>query len=399
VLVETPAYLQLRRELGRQPFDLEIGVDDPNSPADVCRALGKHAANVRLLLGGFERYNACAHAAAHALGVTLVRDPRHRPFLPLDKSAQRALLTEREPAVLQPGYVSLPLDRVADLGRMIELRRLRYPLVVKPSDGGGGLGVFLVDGPADLAAALERIGATSNYGGGAFASIVAEEFIEGTEYSIQGIAYQGEATILTVCEKLIVRERPRTASGLAGFREAAHIAQPGTAAPEALHALTQRCITAMDYTTGPFHIDLIRSSGGDYFVEMGFRLSGTGVVGLVERTTGLRWAELVFDVHLDQHRPAAAPRRDIAVGIATLATDAELEFFHALRARGDAIEIMQFPTASAAPAGDQAQLASDRTRHGGFKDRVVVEAADPAFVRQQLTNGIRTRLENGACVD
>lgn len=400
ILVETPAYLRLRHELGRQSFDIEIGVADPSNRIEVCRALAEWAPQVRLLLGGFERYNACAHAAANALGVTLARDARHRPFLPLDKAAQRATLSERAPSVAQPGHVSLPLDRLAELAMMIELKRLAYPLVVKPSDGGGGLGVFLVDGPAQLEAAVQRLRATTNYGGGAFARVVAEEFIEGTEFSIQGIAFQGVATVLTVCEKLIVREPSRTTSGLAGFREAAHIAQPGASAPDEFRALAQQCIAATEYSQGPFHVDFIRNARGDHFVEMGFRMSGGGVVGLVERTVGLRWAELVFGVHLDHARPASARRSDTVVGIATLATDAELAFFRELGALGDAIEIQLFPSAGARGSGDDdPQLASDRLRHGGFKGRVVLEASDLAAVRKRLQRGIHARLEHGACVD
>jgi len=403
ILVETPGYLALRRGLGRAAFDIELGIDDPSDPAEVCRALGDRAAEVALVLGGFERYNVCAHAAAHALGVTLVQRAGQRPFLPLDKAAQRALLTERAPAVLQPRHVALPLDRIEDLVMMIELMQLRYPLVVKPSDGGGGLGVFLVDGPGDLRPALERVGATPNYGGGRFTRVVAEEFIAGTEYSIQGVAFAGEATILTVCEKLIVREQQRTAAGLAGFREAGHIAQSGAAFADELRVLAQRCVSAMEYTCGPFHVDFIRTDQGDHFVEMGFRLSGGGVVGLVERTVGLRWAELVFCVHLDRRPPAAAPRRDLVVGIATLATDAELAFFHELRARGGAIDVQRFAPGGGDGRDDDddhaAQLVSDRRRHGGFKGRVVLEASDPAAVRRSLSSGIRARLEHGVCVD
>lgn len=404
ILVETPAYLRLRRGMGRQPFDIEIGLDDPSSPDEVCRALGDRAPHVKLLLGGFERYNACAHASAHALGITLARDARHHPFLPPDKAVQRVLLSERAPAVAQPDHVTLSLDRIAELAAMIELKQLRYPLVVKPSDGGGGLGVFLVDGPTSLAAALAQLRAMTNYGGGAFACVIAEEFIEGTEFSIQGVAFQGAATVLTTCEKLIVRERTRATSGISGFREAAHIAQPGSSAPDEFRVLAQRCIEAMNYTHGPFHVDFIRNRRGNYFVEMGFRLSGGGIVGLVERTTGLRWADLVFDIHLEHRPPAPALRSDVAVGLATLANDAELAFFRELRTHGDAIELQQFSTTGKiAPVGDDdgddAQLASDRRRHVGFKGRVFLEARDPAVIRQRLENGIHTRLENGTCVD
>jgi hypothetical protein len=402
VLVETPAYLELRRQLGRAPFDVELGVDDPADPAAVRQALGDRADRVRLVLGGFERYNLTAHMVAHALGVPLARDARHRVFLPGDKASQRALLAELAPQVAQPGHVAIALDRMIaqprDLAMLIELRRLRYPLVIKPSDGGGGLGVFLIDEPAQLDAAIAQLSTMTNYGGGAFARVVAEEFVEGTELSLQAVAFAGTAVLLTACEKLIVRERPR-GGGPVGFREAAHIAQPGSAAPPAVHALAQHCVDAMGYSDGPFHIDAIQNSRGMYFVEMGFRLSGSGIVGLVERTAGVRWAELVFAIHLDHRLPApvTAVRGDRSVGLATLASEAEVAWFRELAAAGEAAELHPI-TASALPEGD-AQLASDRLRHGGFKARGFLTASDPAVIRQRFKHGLGARLELGACVD
>jgi hypothetical protein len=399
VLVETASYLGLRRRLGRQMFDIEIPVADPADPGQVQQATKERAPDVVLLLGGFERYNASAHAAALGLGIPLVRDTQHRPFMPVDKLGQRHLLAERAPEIAQPGYVAFELDRTADAMALVERKRLRYPLVVKPSDGGGGLGVFLVDGPRSLAAALERLGAMTNYGGGAFARIVVEEYIEGTEYSIQAVAFRGAATLLTACEKLIVRERSAS-DGLAGFRETAHIAQPGALAPDRFWRLAQRCVDAMSYTRGPFHIDFIESSSRAYFVEMGFRLSGIGVAGLVERSAGVRWAELVFAIHLDDRLPDLPVRRGVAVGQATLASDAEIAFFHECGQRGDDVEIVSFPAAPAVGSDDgDALLASDRMRHGGFKGRVFLTAGDPAAVRQRFRAGIHTRLELGACVD
>jgi len=405
VLIETPAYLRLRRRLDRQPFDLELGIDDPGCPEAVRAALTDRADRVRLVLGGFERYNACAHAAALALGIPLARDARRRPFLPLDKAAQRAVLAECAPEVAQPGHITIALDQVRgqghDLAAMIELAQLRYPLVVKPSDGGSGLGVVLVDAPPALAAAIGQLCAMTNSGDGAFSRVVVEELIEGTELSIQAVAFDGAATILTVCDKLIVREHTTAGGGLSGFREAAHIARPGTAADAPLRALAQRCIDAMGYSNGPFHIDAIRNARGLYFVEMGFRLSCGGIVGLVERTTGTRWGELVFAIHLDHRGPAPVPglpAPDRAVGLVTLTTDAELMFFRELVAGDDKIEVRLISGSTPDDAGDDAdpELASDRLRHGGCKARVFLEANDPATIRRRFKQGLHARLAPGA---
>lgn len=405
VLVETPAYLELRQQLGRKSFDVELGVAEPQDPAQVCQALRELAPDVKLVLTGFERYAASAFSVANSLGLSSARGVRHRAFSPPDKSGQRALLAERAPELLQPGHLSLPSGASAkreELLGLVALKRLRYPLVVKPSDGGGGLGVFLVENEEQLGAAVDRLGGMSNYGGGDFAGLVVEEFIEGTEFSVQAMAFRGVATILTFCEKLIVRERSQKPGVMPGFREAAHIAQVGAAAPASMVALAQRCIEATGYSDGPFHIDFIRNANGDFFVEMGYRLSGGGIVGLVERTSGLRWGEQVFAVHLDGVAPREATRTDTVVGLITLASDDEVEFFRERRAAGDSIELVQLtaPVAMTVTKTSEAkELSSDRMRHIGFKARAFFESADSGEVRKHFRAGIRARLEHGLCVD
>ncbi len=63
VLIETPDYLQWRRELKRRSFDLEIPVERPSDPCQVLTALGELYRSVKLILPGFERYVECAYDA------------------------------------------------------------------------------------------------------------------------------------------------------------------------------------------------------------------------------------------------------------------------------------------------------------------------------------------------
>jgi len=67
------------------------------------------------------------------------------------------------------------------------------PCVVKPRSKAGSEGVSLVTGPADLAAALERLP-----GGEPF---LVEELVEGTEYSVEGLFRRGEPEILAITAK------------------------------------------------------------------------------------------------------------------------------------------------------------------------------------------------------
>jgi biotin carboxylase len=67
------------------------------------------------------------------------------------------------------------------------------PCVVKPRSKAGSEGVSLVTGPADLAAALQRLPGDE--------PLLVEEFVEGAEYSVEGLFRQGRPEILAITAK------------------------------------------------------------------------------------------------------------------------------------------------------------------------------------------------------
>ncbi|MET9319455.1 ATP-grasp domain-containing protein [Streptomyces sp. NPDC003038] len=389
VLVETPAYLRWRRVLHRQPFGIEIPVSEPEDAEQVAAALRTHRVVPALLLAGFERYA----ESAFSLAATLRVAPWPHvgaDFAPPDKLQQRTGLTRYAPEVLQPRHVHLPLSARGELGpaHARALEGMAFPQVVKPVDGAGGLGVFQVRDTAERERAVRAAAATTNYGGAAFTGLLVEEHVEGTEYSVQGIAWNGEARLLSFCEKVILPEADH-ADGLRGFREAGHIAASGAVAPRALQDLAQSCLGATGYRHGPFHIDAISNGVGPHFLEMGFRLSGSGLVALVERATGLRWAELVFSTHLDGLEPPAAPygngRRAVGQLVATQAHQLERARDLAASHPGVHVELTRKP---AGPEellpDDEAPLASDHRRHAVVRGRVLLEGDRTDQIRDWL---------------
>src|SRR5205807_2684670 len=134
-----------------------------------------------------------------------------------------------------------------------------------------------------------------NYDGASFSTILVEEFLAGVEFSVQGLVRDATVDVLSCCEKIIAAEPDRADPSLTGFRERAHLAVPGVRMPGDVGRLVEGCVAAFGYRDGPFHIDLIRSRGALFFIEMGFRLSGGGLVSLVEHVTGQNWADQSFD--------------------------------------------------------------------------------------------------------
>ncbi|MGW0468232.1 ATP-grasp domain-containing protein [Streptomyces sp. NPDC003027] len=403
VLVDTPAFLKWRRHLGRQPFDIEIPVATPEAADQVAVALRAARVVPAFTLAGFERY---AQSAFLLAAQERIAPWPHcgKDFTPPDKASQRAALALRASEVLQPGYVHVCRDDLdgfhgedpATTATTVtaayqrapapSLDPLAFPQVVKPVDGAGGLGVYLVRDESERDRALREAAATFNYGGAAFTGLLVEECVQGIEYSLQCLALDGKARILSVCEKVVLPEREGV---LPGFREAGHIAAPGADAPCDVKALAQSCLEATGYQEGPFHIDLIRDGRGPYFLEMGFRLSGFGLVTLVERATGVSWAEATFTAHLDRQEPVGFGSGGVRKATGQLvATDPrQLARAHELAAGHPGVHVHASPALPEQgdfSAREWETLASDRQRHAAILGRVTLEADSEEEVRDLL---------------
>jgi hypothetical protein len=349
VLVETPAYLAWRKVLGRQPFDVEIAVAAPEDPEAVNVALLAAGIAPGLVLTGFERYVGSGFAVAR------------NEFEPVDKYDQRMALAGK---AWQP-----------------QLTGVTFPQVVKPSDGGGGLGVFLVDDEVGRAEAVERLRQLENYGGGEFARVLVEEYLDGVEFSVQGIAVGGKVTVLSFCRKVITIETVDGSDHVRGFREAGHVIAHGAHTPPGLRELAQTAVSAVGYVDGPFHLDAIDVGGRLSFLEMGFRLSGGALVALAQRVTGVSWAELAFRAHL-LDGPVEIPQppdESLIIGQVVAFTDGQLEVGQQLGG-----QVQRMPPAPVAETAGIPELASDMLRHNGFHGRVVVAGTTVDEVERKL---------------
>lgn len=396
ILIETPDYIEWRRNLGRRSFDIQLPVAQPSDPNQVLRALGDLCNNLKLVLPGFERYVECAYTIAEILNISPWKGTARPHFVPPNKWDQRRLLSKRASCVLQPTYIMLSAH---DFETVLSTD-LKYPLVIKPVNGGGGLGVFLVETPSQLQTSLTELRKLTNYDGSFFDKIILEEYVSGVEYSVQGLSWKGTAVILTVCEKFIFKEYISEINNLYGFREVGHMAASGShmTNPE-FQQLTQSCLNAFGYYEGPFHIDMIQNSTGIYFVEMGFRLSGNAVVNLVKKLTGIDWAEVSFACHLEE---AQSPVQFISsktnngfIGQIAAVSPEELKMGEHLRSLGLPIEIEKFSPPKRSfnlTASSPGSLAADFMRTTGSLGRITVSASSLTEVRQILQKCAPIRL-------
>ncbi len=171
------------------------------------------------------------------------------------------------------------------------------PYIVKPLDRSGSRGITLVDDPEDLkkafASALEH---------GFIKKALIEEYVQGDEYSVECISWNGEHSLLATTRK-ITTNAPH-------FVETAHI-EPGITDRTLLSRVQNIVFHALDSLQikyGASHTEIKINKNKDIrIIEIGARMGGDFIGShLVRLSTGIDYVKAVVDCALGQ-APDLAP--------------------------------------------------------------------------------------------
>ncbi|MBC7523186.1 MAG: ATP-grasp domain-containing protein [Flavobacterium sp.] len=186
-----------------------------------------------------------------------------------------------------------PKFKVINSDNEIEMDNLKFPVIVKPTDRSGSLGVTKIENPATLKNAIE---ASINFS--LSKSCIVEEFITGAEVSVETISYKGQHKIITVTDKTITKEPY--------FVELAHHqpSQHTDSIIERIHEIAVQILNATKVENGASHIELkITNDGNIYAIEIGSRMGGDFIGSdLVELSTGFDYLQAVIDVALNRYK-------------------------------------------------------------------------------------------------
>lgn len=173
-------------------------------------------------------------------------------------------------------------------------RDLVFPLIVKPSDRSGSLGVTKVYREEDLKEAVEKA-----LGFSFRKEAMVEEFLDGREISVEFISYKGVHYPLQITDK-VTTEAPH-------FVELEHH-QPSTLpedVQERIYGLTEKALDALGIEFGASHTEYkITSDGRIGIMELGGRMGGDFIGSdLVRLSTGYDFVEGVIKVALGEFNP------------------------------------------------------------------------------------------------
>jgi len=173
----------------------------------------------------------------------------------------------------QPRYRVAGVEKVAAAAQ-----ELGFPLVLKPTTGSGSRGVSLVRSEEDLRPAMElaEAGARAN-------RFIVEEWLAGTEMTVEGLVQQGRPYVLAKSDK-VAQVHPR-------FRVAMALNYPASFPEEVLRKtdeLAGRAALALGIRDGAFHLECMVDGTDVSLVEMAGRPGGGAIFSrIVEAVSGV----------------------------------------------------------------------------------------------------------------
>lgn len=202
-----------------------------------------------------------------------------------NKYIMRDLLTQAE--IRCPQYKMVQSLREASSVEWV------YPLIVKPTDRSGSLGVAKVMSNEELCCAVEFALSVSFE-----KQVMIEEFIEGREISVEFISYKGVHYPLQITDKVT--------TGAPHFVELEHH-QPSTLSLmqfSEIYNITRKALDSLGLTDGASHSEYkIADNGNIYVMEIGGRMGGDFIGSdLVKLSTGYDFVKGVIEVSLQNFK-------------------------------------------------------------------------------------------------
>ena len=206
-------------------------------------------------------------------------------------------------------------------GDELVLNSFEYPLIVKPTDRSGSLGVSKVINNRELLNAIEVATQSSIEN-----AVIIEEYIEGKEVSVEFISWDSKHYFLAITDKVT--------SGAPHFVELAHH-QPSSHSfviQELIKETTIKALNSLDIKYGASHTELkICSDGSVKVIEVGARMGGDFIGShLVQLSTGYDFLGGVISCSLGdfKNQPEIIEKNYSGVYFLCSETDSILPYFH-----------------------------------------------------------------------
>lgn len=168
---------------------------------------------------------------------------------------------------------------------------LGFPLVCKPVDAAGSVNVKRVNNKSEAMQAVSRIleGEDVLWGHKLSKTVLMEQYIEGKEYSLEGVVINGIVSHFSVTEKKVFDQSE--------FIEIGHIVNPPLPAQmkQALEHYVEEVIAVLGANHCPFHAEIrIDRQGKPVLMEIAARLAGDKIGDLITLSREINYFDYVY---------------------------------------------------------------------------------------------------------
>ncbi len=206
-------------------------------------------------------------------------------------------------------------------GRLVksvsEVDDFDYPVIVKPRDNSGSRGVKLCRCKEELELSMNEAFEVTKLN-----SVLVEEFIEGAEYSIESLHFNGKSEVIQFTEKKTT-DFPYNV-------ELGHI-QPANISEENqrnIREIIAKIGNAIQFKNCPSHTELKINNRGIFVIETSPRLGGDYITStLTPLSTGVNLEELILHIALGEEI-TADPKQKQYSGVRFFAFQEGLEIKH-----------------------------------------------------------------------
>lgn len=175
-------------------------------------------------------------------------------------------------------------------GRLIksidEVEGLFYPVILKPRDNSGSRGVILCNNKVELEAAFNEAMQYTRLD-----SVLVEEFIEGQEYSIEGLHYNGRSEVIQFTEK---KTTPFPYNVELGHIQPANLTEEQR---NQIRKIIADIGVALGFENCPSHTELKINERGIFIIETSPRLGGDYITStLTPLSTGINLEDQLLNI-------------------------------------------------------------------------------------------------------
>ena len=194
---------------------------------------------------------------------------------------------EMRKALLSNGVPTIKFTEVDSANDIDKTKEMTYPLIVKPTDRSGSRAITKIYREEELKEAIEKAIENSFE-----KKAIIEEYIDGNEYSAEGITFNGVHKFLTITKKYT--------TGAPHFIETGHVEPAGLSKEmeEKVYKELSEALTALEITNSASHSEFkITNKGEVRVIEIGARMGGDCIGSdLVQISTGYDFLKMVIDV-------------------------------------------------------------------------------------------------------